>query len=550
MQGGSSPGSEGLIPRSVAQILSTARRLGECAGWTYTLEASFLEIYNEQVRDLLRVAPPSKGGPGASSSEPASLPIVFGAGGANSSSGEGDANAAVEVPGLTRVGVDCEADVAALLARAAKRRAVASTSMNESSSRSHSVFSLYIRGSHPSKGVAVSGTLNLVDLAGSERLDRSKAEGDRKKEAAAINKSLSCLADVFTALARKAPHVPFRNSKLTTLLAPCFRGDGKTLMLVNLSPTPASASESLCSLRFASQVAQVELGQAKKKVTALEGEGGEGAPASAAPAYLGGNAASSSRVGMGASASSASATARPAPSAAPRPKLVSTSGSSTSGSSGAISSMRALPISADYGGGGGSGMAAAASVPAYDAYDAGLNQSSSSGTGYDGIGGGDADGLGDLAEEEGDGVGEAYDGEEGAADGEEYDGDDGYGPASSSMPGSPGMSSLAPTETEAARDMMMAPHPAPRGRLSGTKRPHEAVSSSGAAAARGAGASGTARKPVLPSAGLSRPTIAGGSTLSKPTAASSAAAASSGSASKKPRIGGGTGVAGSTMMRR
>jgi len=74
------------------------------------------------------------------------------------------------------------------------------------------------------------------------------------------------LADVFTALAKKAPHIPFRNSKLTHLLQKCFKGDGKTLMLVSLSPTMASAQESMCSLRFAAQVSQVELGKPKKRV--------------------------------------------------------------------------------------------------------------------------------------------------------------------------------------------------------------------------------------------------------------------------------------------
>jgi kinesin family member C1 len=169
MQGGAEPGSEGLIPRSVAQILATARRLASSAGWSYSLEASFLEIYNEAVRDLLRV--PKPGGP----PEPASLPIVNaapagGAGGASSSSAAADdgsgPNAGVEVPGLTKVPVDDEGAVAALLARAAKRRATASTAMNELSSRSHSVFTLYIKGTHPVKGVALAGTLNLVDLAG------------------------------------------------------------------------------------------------------------------------------------------------------------------------------------------------------------------------------------------------------------------------------------------------------------------------------------------------------------------------------------------------
>ena len=166
MQGGTNAGSEGLIPRSVAQILATARRLADSAGWSYSLEASFLEIYNEAIRDLLRA--PRPGGP----AEPASLSIVAAGAAASSSSsaasaaGADDSNAGVEVPGLTKVPVADEGTIASLLARAAKRRATASTAMNELSSRSHSVFTLYIRGTHPVKGIQLSGTLNLVDLAG------------------------------------------------------------------------------------------------------------------------------------------------------------------------------------------------------------------------------------------------------------------------------------------------------------------------------------------------------------------------------------------------
>jgi hypothetical protein len=240
-------------------------------GWVYSVEVSFLEIYNESVRDLLREA---KKGP-AGAPEPPQLTV------------HQDASGATDVPGLTRVPITDSCAVDALLVTASRRRAVASTSMNASSSRSHSVFTLHVRGEHAGKGIAVSGALNLVDLAGSERLDRSGAEGDRKKETAAINKSLSCLADVFTALSKKTPHVPFRNSKLTHLLAPCFKGDGKTLMLVNLSPTLASAFESGCSLRFAAQVSQVELGQPKKRVVETieegAGAGARAAPAAAAP---------------------------------------------------------------------------------------------------------------------------------------------------------------------------------------------------------------------------------------------------------------------------
>tara|TARA_B110001452_G_C14895935_1_gene313151 strand:- start:77 stop:490 length:414 start_codon:yes stop_codon:yes gene_type:complete len=127
---------------------------------------------------------------------------------------------------------------------------------------------LHLNGYNEDSGAIVNGTMNLCDLAGSERLDRSGAGTDaqRLKETQSINKSLSCLGDVFNALATGASHVPYRNSKLTYLLQDCLSGDGKALMFVNLSPTTASCGESVCSLRFAQRVNQVELGKATKHI--------------------------------------------------------------------------------------------------------------------------------------------------------------------------------------------------------------------------------------------------------------------------------------------
>ncbi|KAL7494093.1 hypothetical protein ACHAWT_004624 [Skeletonema menzelii] len=246
MQGSGSGVMRGLIPRSIEQIGLHKKKL-EQDGWEFVMNVSFLEIYNEVIRDLLRDAKNNE----------------------NRHDIKVDSNGRRTVTNLTVKRIDpIDADCCdSLLSLAAKRRSTASTDMNAVSSRSHSVFTLNMTAKHVEKNKLIQGTLNLVDLAGSERLDRSNATGQTAKEAMAINKSLSSLTDVFTAIGEKSSHVPFRNSKLTYLLQPCFSGDGKTLMVVNISPTEESVQESMCSLRFASQVNKCELGKAKRACT-------------------------------------------------------------------------------------------------------------------------------------------------------------------------------------------------------------------------------------------------------------------------------------------
>lgn len=152
-------------------------------------------------------------------------------------------------------------------------RAVGSHDMNEHSSRSHSILTVTCRGKNKIDGATTYGKLHLIDLAGSERISKTDASGDRLKEAQNINKSLSALGDVITALGnKKSTHVPYRNSKLTFLLQDSLGGNSKVLTFVNISPAVYNLGETVCSLNFASRCRSTELGQAKRQVASSEGD--------------------------------------------------------------------------------------------------------------------------------------------------------------------------------------------------------------------------------------------------------------------------------------
>jgi kinesin family protein C1 len=212
MQGSGTGSMRGIIPRAMQQVGVYKNEL-EAKGWEYHMEVSFVEIYNETIRDLLRTGPQ------------------------NSEDGKHDikkdlqGNVFVSDVEMTVVDPNNTEQIDSIMEHAARHRSVGQTAMNDRSSRSHSVFTLHLRASHKEQGIVLKGTLSLVDLAGSERLDRSGATGSTLKESVAINKSLSALTDVFVAIANKQSHVPFRNSKLTYLLQPALSGDGKTLMV-------------------------------------------------------------------------------------------------------------------------------------------------------------------------------------------------------------------------------------------------------------------------------------------------------------------------------
>merc|ERR1712232_299120 len=220
--------------------------MGRCRGWTWSLQVSFMEVYNEGLFDLLR------GSSGAATSSSEHVIIQHDARG-------------TMVTGMTSVEVTSLEQVSALMTRAERQRSVGATDMNVVSSRSHSVFAMYLRGTNEVLGIELSGALHMVDLAGSERLSQSGSTGDRLTETRSINKSLASLSHVFTAKAEGCSHVPFRNSKLTHLMEPCLSGHGKTMMVVNVGPEASNSHETLCSLRFAGQVSQCDTGGKPKK---------------------------------------------------------------------------------------------------------------------------------------------------------------------------------------------------------------------------------------------------------------------------------------------
>jgi kinesin family protein C1 len=187
--------ADGMIPRATHQIYETAENLKD-KGWTYTMVGSFVEVYNEEIHDLL----------GSSKDLDKKKHEIK----------HDDQKKQTTVTGLKTVTLTSADTVESILNQAANNRSVAATKSNERSSRSHSVFILKLIGRNSSTNETSEGTLNLVDLAGSERLKQSGAEGDRMKETQNINKSLSCLGDVIGALGqgKEGAHIPYRNSKV------------------------------------------------------------------------------------------------------------------------------------------------------------------------------------------------------------------------------------------------------------------------------------------------------------------------------------------------
>lgn len=231
----------GIIPRSLYRLFHTL----ELSKEDYSVKATFIELYNEELRDLLSLDNTGAGAAEASSQKDSQHGLRM----YDDARGKG-----VVIQGLEEVALKDAAHGLTVLRRGSQKRQIAATNCNEQSSRSHSVFTMTVfikdKGSR-GEDVLKIGKLNLVDLAGSENIGRSGAENKRAREAGMINQSLLTLGRVINALVEKNSHIPYRESKLTRLLQESLGGRTKTCIIATVSQERANIEETLSTLDYA-----------------------------------------------------------------------------------------------------------------------------------------------------------------------------------------------------------------------------------------------------------------------------------------------------------
>ncbi len=234
----------GVIPRICQNMFERITEFQKDRNLTYTVEVSYLEIYNERVRDLLN--PATKGNLKVRE-HPSTGPYV---------------------EDLAKLAVRSFEEIEHLMDEGNKARTVAATSMNETSSRSHAVFTLTVTQKRHDVETRMDtekvAKISLVDLAGSERATSTGATGARLKEGAEINRSLSTLGRVIAALAdlsmgkKNAAKVPYRDSVLTWLLKDSLGGNSMTAMIAAISPADINFEETLSTLRYADSAKRIK----------------------------------------------------------------------------------------------------------------------------------------------------------------------------------------------------------------------------------------------------------------------------------------------------
>nr|XP_046253872.1 kinesin-like protein KIF1B isoform X7 [Scatophagus argus] len=244
MMGKQEEGQEGIIPMLCEDLFEKINEDSNKEELSFSVEVSYMEIYCERVRDLLN--PKNKGNLRVRE-HPLMGPYV---------------------EDLSKLAVTSYTDIADLMDAGNKARTVAATNMNETSSRSHAVFTIvFTQRKHDSEtdlSTEKVSKISLVDLAGSERADSTGAKGTRLKEGANINKSLTTLGKVISALAevskkkKKTDFIPYRDSVLTWLLRENLGGNSRTAMVAALSPADINYDETLSTLRYADRAKNIK----------------------------------------------------------------------------------------------------------------------------------------------------------------------------------------------------------------------------------------------------------------------------------------------------
>ena len=260
----------GLTPRAIERMFALrdeARGVCEVA-----VHAYMVELYLDGLEDLFWKLDAARG------AEPPKLEI------------KKDDAGLVVVKGVTMRACSSAAEALALFDAGNGVRHTSATAMNATSSRSHLVFALVIRSHNLQTRKTATGKLSLIDLAGSERVGKTGATADRLREATSINKSLSALGNVISALSTGAAFVPYRDNKLTQLMSDSLGGNAKTLMFVNFSPVEYNVDETHAALVYAArvklitnsaekQLETVEIRRLKAVIAKLRGGGGGGSGA-------------------------------------------------------------------------------------------------------------------------------------------------------------------------------------------------------------------------------------------------------------------------------
>ncbi|XP_057662680.1 kinesin-like protein KIF3A [Diorhabda carinulata] len=224
---------KGIIPNIFSHIFAQISLANN--EYSYAVTVTYLEIYNEEIRDLLSEYPERK--------------LVL-----REKPGLG-----VYIKDLLGFTVNSLEGVTEILKKGNKNRATSFTQLNDTSSRSHAIFTVLIETKNNLTNKTTFGKLNLVDLAGSERVHKSLATGDRLREAGKINLSLSVLGNVISALVDgKATHIPYRNSKLTRLLQDSLGGNSLTAMIAMVSPRVQDCEENMYTLMYADRVKHIQ----------------------------------------------------------------------------------------------------------------------------------------------------------------------------------------------------------------------------------------------------------------------------------------------------